>query len=215
MTDREDILFSGGRPMTLSADPGKRMYGERLIRVSGKEYRDWDPNRSKLSAYLCLGGSFFPFESSSHVLYLGAASGTTAGHISDIAIDGRVYCVEYSQRTFRDLVGNCETRRNMIPILGDALSPEGYGFAVERADIVYQDVAQKGQADILVKNMEYFSARYGFMTIKARSEDVTAPPEEIFGKASERLRNRGVDILEVLPLEKYEKAHAMMVVERT
>ncbi|MCL2712566.1 MAG: fibrillarin-like rRNA/tRNA 2'-O-methyltransferase, partial [Methanomassiliicoccaceae archaeon] len=99
------IIFVNGRPLTLSSNPGKKVYGERLIKIDEKEYREWSPFRSKLSAYLCSGGSFFPFTDNSNILYLGAASGTTASHVSDIAVSGKVYCVELSQRTFRDLVG--------------------------------------------------------------------------------------------------------------
>jgi fibrillarin-like pre-rRNA processing protein len=212
MNDR--VMFIGGTPMTVSCDPGNKVYGERLVNVSGTEYREWSPRRSKLSAYLCLGGPHFPFERGSSVLYLGAASGTTASHVSDAVIDGKVYCVEFSHRTFRDLVAVCGRRKNMIPILGDAMSPEEYRFAVENVDIVYQDVAQKGQADILADNMECFSARYGMVSIKARSEDVTASPDRIFEKACERLTERGMRIIDMLPLERYEKAHAMIVVER-
>ncbi|MCL1983977.1 MAG: fibrillarin-like rRNA/tRNA 2'-O-methyltransferase [Methanomassiliicoccaceae archaeon] len=215
MIRNEQILFIDGRPLTLSADPGKKVYGERLVGISGKEYREWSPNRSKLSAYLCLGGSFFPFFNDTDVLYLGAASGTTASHVSDIVPSGKVYCVEFSPRTFRDLIGTCGSRKNMIPILGDAASPEGYRFAVDNVDVVYQDVAQKGQADILADNMECFSARYGMVSIKARSEDVTASPEKIFEKACGRLEERGMRVICSTSLEKYEKAHSMIAVERT
>lgn len=215
MTENSCLLFSEGMWMTLSLDPGRKVYGERLIRISGNEYREWIPNRSKLSAYLSLGGSFFPFRKDSTVLYLGAASGTTASHISDLVPDGKVYCVEFSPRTFRDLVGVCGTRKNMIPILGDATRPEEYRFIVDGGvDVVYQDVAQKGQADILAANMECFSARYGMVAVKARSEDVTAPPDRIFGRACERLGERGLRVADVLPLERYEKAHAMIAAER-
>ncbi|MDR2866033.1 MAG: fibrillarin-like rRNA/tRNA 2'-O-methyltransferase [Methanomassiliicoccaceae archaeon] len=207
------VKFSDGKLMTLSADPGRRVYGERLTDVSGKEYREWSPYRSKLAAYLCLGGSYFPFREDRGVLYLGAASGTTASHISDVAADGRIYCVEFSQRTFRDLVRTCETRKNMIPILGDASSPAGYGFAVGKIEIVYQDIAQKGQADIFADNMEHFNAKCGMISIKARSEDVTARPDRIFDRACERLTERGMRIVDVLRLERYEKAHAMIAVE--
>jgi fibrillarin-like pre-rRNA processing protein len=210
----ERIVFSGGRLMTLSADPGRKVYGERLVDLDGNEYREWSPNRSKLSAYICLGGSHVPFTGKSNVLYLGAASGTTASHVSDIVNEGTVYCVEFSQRSFRDLVVTCETRKNMIPILGDATRPESYRFAVGDVNVVYQDVAQKGQADIFADNMECFSARYGMLSIKARSEDVTASPDRIFKKACERLTERGMTIIDVASLEKYEKAHAMIVVER-
>jgi fibrillarin-like pre-rRNA processing protein len=207
------IKYVNGRPYTLSRDPGERVYGERLMNIDGNEYREWSPHRSKLSAYLCLGGKCIPFTDSGNVLYLGAASGTTASHISDIAVNGRVYCIEISQRVFRDLVSVCERRKNMIPVLGDAAVPEGYGFAVDDVDVVYQDVAQKGQADMLADNMDLFSARYGMVSIKARSEDVTASPDRIFERARERLAERGMKILDMRSLEPYEKAHAMIVVE--
>jgi fibrillarin-like pre-rRNA processing protein len=213
MFGNDRLIFDNGKMMTLSLDPGRRVYGERLFSVSGKEYREWSPNRSKLSAYICNGGKFFPFVPSSNVLYLGAASGTTASHVSDVVADGKVYCIEISQRSFRDLVATCASRKNMMPILGDATHPETYGFAIEHVDIVYQDVAQKGQADMFADNMEHFSARYGFVSIKARSEDVTASPESIFKKAHERLKERGLNVIDVRSLEPYEKAHAMIAVE--
>jgi len=211
----ERLIFVRGKPYTMSAEPGNRVYGERLMHLSGEEYREWSPNRSKLSAYLCLGGKCFPFTEENNVLYLGAASGTTASHISDIAIRSKIYCVEFSQRTFRDLVVNCENRKNMMPILGDATKPETYRFAVDDVSIVYQDVAQKGQADILADNMECFSARYGMVSIKARSEDVTSPPEKIFERSCRRLEERGMKILDVRSLEPYENSHSMIVVERS
>ncbi|MDR0778135.1 MAG: fibrillarin-like rRNA/tRNA 2'-O-methyltransferase [Methanomassiliicoccaceae archaeon] len=214
MAQNERIMFRDGRLMTLSAYPGNRVYGERLVNIDGNEYREWSPNRSKLSAYICLGGSHLPFTGSSNVLYLGAASGTTASHVSDIVNEGTVYCIEFSQRSFRDLVVTCEMRKNMIPILGDATRPESYSFALGNVDVVYQDVAQKGQADIFADNMECFSARYGMVSIKARSEDVTASPEKIFDKACERLAERGMTVIDIVSLEKYEKAHMMIVVER-
>ncbi|MCL2142853.1 MAG: fibrillarin-like rRNA/tRNA 2'-O-methyltransferase [Methanomassiliicoccaceae archaeon] len=209
----DNIEYIDGRPATLSFDPGRRVYGERLSNVSGKEYRIWDPRRSKLSAYICAGGEHFPFTRESNVLYLGAASGTTASHISDIVTGGKIFCVEISQRTFRDLVKVCDHRKNMIPVLGDAASPDSYRFAVDNVNVVYQDVAQKGQADMLADNMECFSARYGMVSIKARSEDVTAQPETIFQKARERLEERDLRILDAMSLEPYENAHAMIVVE--
>ena len=208
-------VFSERRNLyTVSRCPGVRVYGERLVNADGTEYREWNPARSKLSAYLMCGGKTFPFEKDSKVLYLGAASGTTSSHVSDICHDGKVFCVEFSPRSFRDLVKTTERRDNMIPILGDATRPEEYRFVVENVDIVYADVAQKNQADILADNMEMYCARYGMVSIKARSEDVTADPQRIFDASAERLRLRGCRVLEVVGLEPYEKAHAMIVVEK-
>ena len=208
-------VFSERRNLyTLSRSPGIRVYGERLVNLGGAEYREWNPARSKLSAYLMCGGKTFPFRDDSDVLYLGAASGTTSSHVSDICRNGRVFCVEFAPRSFRDLVKTTENRDNMIPILGDATRPDEYGFVVSNVDIVYADVAQKRQADILVDNMERYCARYGMVSIKARSEDVTAEPQEVFDASVARLKQRGCKVLDVVSLEPYEKAHAMIVVEK-
>ena len=208
------VFSDRGRLYTESLCPGKRVYGERLQTVGGTEYREWDPRRSKLSAYLTVGGKEFPFKKNSRVLYLGASSGTTPSHVADICPDGKVFCVEFAQRMFRDLVGTCETRPNMMPILGDATKPEEYSMFADSVDIVYQDVAQKRQAEILCRNMDAFDAEYGMVAVKARSEDVTAAPEKVFDQSEKVLRDGGFRIIDRRPLEPYEKAHAMFVVGR-
>lgn len=215
LEDTGGLVFTErNRLYTVSRNPGVRVYGEHLISSEGKEYREWVPTRSKLAAYLMCGGRRFPFRKDSKVLYLGAASGTTTSHVSDIVSEGKVFCVEFAPRSFRDLVKTAEGRDNMIPILGDATRPEEYSFVVDSADIVYEDVAQKRQADILVDNMERYSARYGMVAVKARSEDVTAQPEEVFRMTEQRLKQRGCRVLESVSLEPYEKAHAMILVEK-
>ena len=208
------VLVERGRLYTESACPGKRVYGERLVRSSGVELREWDPRRSKLGAYLAVGGTAFPFRIDSRVLYLGASSGTTASHVADICRDGKVYCVEFAQRMFRDLVKTCEDRPQMIPILGDATKPGEYAVFADSVDVVYQDVAQKRQADIICDNMDAFGARYGMVAVKARSEDVTSPPERIFAETEARIRERGFQIVDARSLEPHEKAHEMIVFER-
>ena len=44
------VFSDRGRLYTASADPGGRVYGERLVSVGGIEYREWSPRRSKLAA---------------------------------------------------------------------------------------------------------------------------------------------------------------------
>ena len=208
------VFLDRGRLYTESLCPGRRIYGERLFTVSGTEYREWDPRRSKLAAYLTVGGKQFPFRKESKVLYLGASSGTTPSHVADICADGKVYCVEFAQRMFRDLVGTCETRPNMMPILGDATVPSEYSMFADSVNVVYQDVAQKMQAKILCDNMDTFNAQYGMVAVKARSEDVTASPESIFRDAEKVIRDKGYRVIDDVPLDPYEKAHAIIVIGR-
>jgi fibrillarin-like pre-rRNA processing protein len=211
-TRAKGVYWDGERLLTRNYAPGSRVYGERLFAFEGTEYREWSPSRSKLGAYLRLGGMRSPFKEDSKVLYLGAASGTTASHVADIVRKGTVYCVEISPRSFRDLVKVCEVRRNMVPILGDATKPQEFSFLVDRADIVYQDIAQKNQAAIFAKAMKAFGATFGMLSLKARSEDVTREPREIFEETGVQLTKDGFEVQDVMDLEPFEKDHAMFVV---
>ncbi len=208
------VFRSGDMVLTKNLAPGKRVYGERLFSQEGEEYREWSPDRSKLGAFIRKGGASFPFKPDSHVLYLGASSGTTPSHVSDIVPWGRVYAVEISPRMFRDLVGVCEDRPNMMPILGDATKPDDLAFLIEKVDVVYQDVAQKNQAGMFAKAMKRFSAPYGMLAVKARSEDVTREPRDVFQDAASYLRKEGFKVLEIVDLEPFERDHAMIVVQK-
>jgi fibrillarin-like pre-rRNA processing protein len=198
---------------TVNLAPGMKVYDERLVRVEGTEYRLWDPHRSKLAAALLRGVKGMPITPGSKVLYLGAASGTTASHVSDIVgPKGMVYCVEISSRPLRDLLVVCNQRPNMVPILADAARLDSYRAAVEQADVVYQDIAQPEQADILLKNSRTFlrEGGYAFLAVKARSIDVTKEPREVFRGEIERLEEE-LEIVDVKTLDPYAKDHAMLL----
>jgi len=76
------------------------------------------------------------------VLYLGAASGTTVSHVSDVVgPEGIVYAVEFSHRSGRDLVNMAQRRTNVVPIIGDARKPLDYRMLVSMVDVVFADVA--------------------------------------------------------------------------
>src|SRR5438034_2868611 len=110
------------RLATRNLTPGTTVYGEDIVRIGDEEYRIWDPFRSKLAAAILKGLHKIPLREKSKVLYLGAASGTTVSHVSDIVgREGKVYCVEFAQRSFRDLVNNVSKNRiNSVPIFEDA-----------------------------------------------------------------------------------------------
>lgn len=198
---------------TVNLAPGMKVYDERLVRVEGTEYRIWDPYRSKLAAALLRGVKGMPITLGSRVLYLGAASGTTASHVSDIVgSEGMVYCVEVSSRPLRDLLIVCGQRPNMVPILADATQLDIYRTVVGQADVVYQDIAQPEQADILLENSRVFlrEGGYAFLALKARSIDVTEEPQEIFRREIGRLEKE-LEVVDVKTLDPYAKDHAMLL----
>ena len=195
--------------------PSHKVYGEKLVEVEGKEYRIWEQRRSKLGAAILNGMSTFPFEERSKVLYLGASSGTTPSHISDICTDGTVWCVEFSPRMMRSLVELTRTRKNMIPILDDATKPQNYLYLLEKVDVLYSDVAQPKQSELFMNNMRLYlkPEGIGVIMIKARSIDVTKSPKKIFREEESKLKISGFRVLEKINLKPYEKDHMAIVCE--
>ena len=205
------------RIATLNFAPGRSVYGERLVVVDGGEYRLWDPYKSKLAAAILRKIPAVPIQPGERVLYLGAASGTTVSHVSDIVgEEGAVYCVELSFRSLRELLGNvCAFRRRVFPILADARFPGSYRILLEQVDVLYCDVAQPEQARILADNAAMFLKAGGMamLAIKARSIDATKSLSEIFKGEVDVLKERGFKIRNVTPLKPYDRAHTMVTAE--
>ena len=207
------------RLATRNLTPGRTVYGERLVRFKKVEYRVWDAFRSKLAAVILKGVRVVPIVAGSRVLYLGAASGTTPSHVSDIVGEaGHVYCVEFASRSIRELVNNVAAYRlNMSPFLEDARFPEKYAMFISgKVDCVYCDIAQPEQAKVLADNADVFlkSSGWVMLAVKAQSIDVTKDPAEIYRLEAKVLKKRGFSVEEIVGLEPYDKAHAMIVAQR-
>ncbi|MFW9830452.1 MAG: fibrillarin-like rRNA/tRNA 2'-O-methyltransferase [Candidatus Thorarchaeota archaeon] len=201
------------RPATKNLAKGLSVYGEKLVTEKKEEFRIWDPYRSKLSAALVRGLNAFAFKESSSVLYLGASSGTTASHVSDlIDLTGIVYCVEFAPRVMRDLIRISTSRQNMIPLLADARTPDSYNQVPQLVDILYQDVAQPNQAKILVQNAKRYLRTGGtaYLAIKARSIDVTAKPSRIFEREVKTLMQSGFTIVDRISLNPFSADHVFI-----
>jgi fibrillarin-like pre-rRNA processing protein len=202
------------RLCTKNLAPGYSVYGERLIKYNGIEYREWNAFRSKLAGAILKGLKENPVKKGVKVLYLGAASGTTPSHVSDIVEkEGKVYGVEFSPRVVRELILVAQRRPNLFPILADARFPQSYMPLIENVDVLYVDIAQPDQTDIAIYNAKIFLKEGGslLLAIKARSIDVTKNPEEIFKEESSKLERNNFDVKQVINLDPYDKDHAMVL----
>lgn len=189
--------------------------GEKIIRSGSEEYRIWNPFHSKLAAIL-LKNAVIPLMKDSAVLYLGAANGTTVSHVSDIVPDGTVYGVEFSPRAMQDLIHVSTRRTNLIPILADAMQPGSYRNIVPEVDIIYQDVAQREQARIAVRNGEMFLKKGGFLVliIKSRSIDVNRKTRDV-AACEIKLLEGYFEILGFIDLEPFHSGHVAVLAKRT
>jgi fibrillarin-like pre-rRNA processing protein len=214
-TEWDGVYTDGPWLLTRNLVPGISVYGEALPPEGGVEYRRWDANRSKLAAYLWCGGRRWPFRDATSALYLGAGSGTTVSHLSDICPNGMIIAIEISPRAFRGLLKVAEARRNVVPILGDATKPESYGSRVGRVDVLYQDIAQRNQEGIFQGNLEWLRpGGVGFLMVKSRSEDVAADPGEVYRAAKRKLSASGLHIIDLRVLSPYQTDHAALVVQK-
>ena len=225
---KEDLL------VTLNMAPGESVYGEKRIAVeladakfnsntnqanhilpvqNKIEYRVWNAFRSKLAASIVNGVNSVYIKPGARVLYLGAASGTTVSHVSDIVGEtGVVYAIEYSERSGRDLVNMAKKRPNIIPIIEDARKPYKYRMVCGMVDVIFSGVAQPDQARIIIINAQnYLKNGGGFVfSIKANCIDSTAEPAAVFAAQIQELRGAGFKVKEQVTLEPYERDHAVV-----
>lgn len=202
---------------TINLTPGKKVYDERLVKQDNIEYREWNPFKSKLAATILKGCPNIGIRKDDIVLYLGASTGTTSSHVSDlVGKNGFVFALDFAPRVVRELVFLCEVRSNMAPLLEDANQPDKYkDKIIKQVDIVYQDVAQKNQTEIFLKNCRLFLKKggYALIAIKARSVDVTKHPKEVFKKAREDIEKE-LTIIDERKLEPFEKDHIFFVCKK-
>lgn len=209
-----NVFMIDGKIATANLVKGVRVYGEDLVVRSKAEYRMWNPYRSKLAAAILNGMKSMHISNGSKVLYLGAATGTTPSHVSDIiGPDGIMYCVEISERSMRSLVPLCEKRQNMLPILADASAP-AYLEGAGAFDVIYQDIASPDQTGILLKNSAALKkGGYAYFVIKSQSIDISRDPDQIYKEELARLAGT-FEVLERIDLEPYDSHHMFAVLRK-
>lgn len=201
-------IISGRDIATENLVPGQQVYDEDRFKKDGKEYRKWNPKKSKLCAAI-LKGMDIHLAEDLLTLYLGVSSGTTASHLSDICRKGMVFGVDPAPRVMRDFYMLSKTRENLAPVFAGAEFPEKYSALVPKVDFVYQDVAQRAQAEIFLKNCGAFLKKggRGLLMVKARSIDVRRAPAQVFSEVKRKLEAGGMKVLQEARLEPFERDH--------
>ncbi len=86
---------------------------------------------------------------------------------------------------------------------------------VGEVDVLYQDVAQRDQASIFLRNAPLLKAGGGgILMVKARSVDVAASPSRVYSGEVNSLASGGLRVLSVTTLGSYQKDHAAIIVQR-
>ena len=207
------IFEKQGLIYTENADPGNEVYGENLTEFKGQEYRRWVEKRSKVGAAI-QNGMDIELRPEMNVLYLGAASGTTVSHFSDILQKGIIIGVEYSDTVIKGLVNLAEHRDNIAPVLGNARNPEEYDKYLDEYGYIFQDISQQDQPEIFLKNCRKYlkPGGTGLLSIKARSISDSRPKDEIFEEVKDKISEE-YEIVNEVELEPYEKDHLVIKIK--
>jgi len=189
------------------------VYGERWASADGRWFRTFEPARSKLAAALARGWVGPVPLAGERWLYLGAASGTTASHVADLlGPSGRLYALERSLRPFARLLVVAERWPNLLPILGDARDPEGYGDRVPLVDGIYADVAQPDQVALVLANARMFlNDRGGALVVALKTSSMgrgLAPVAHL--RAAEDALSEEVGLATSVRLDPFYRSHYLV-----
>ncbi|HLC49955.1 MAG TPA: fibrillarin-like rRNA/tRNA 2'-O-methyltransferase [Candidatus Nanoarchaeia archaeon] len=201
---------------TQSLVPGKKVYGEKLFTENNVEYRQWDVSKSKLASVILKGASNVGIRQGDSVLYLGSSTGTTVSHVSDmVGTNGIIFAVDIAPRVMRELVFLSQSRKNIVPVLVDSSKTDVLKERVSAIDVLYQDVAQKNQVEIFLKNASMFlkEGGYGLLALKSRSIDVTKQPKRIYKEVLEQLEKH-LKVIDYRELDPFQKDHAMFICKK-
>lgn len=215
-TKYSGVYSDGEHFYTKNAVPGVAVYGEVLLSQESVEYRRWNPMRSKLCALLHKNLKNFAFGEKTEILYLGAASGTTVSHISDIATKGRIYAVEISKTPFVHLLEVARMRKNIVPLLVDAARTYTYAPVVQKLDVIYQDIAQKNQVEIFLNAVRDFLRQNGtgYLILKVPAIDSTKKVDEVLDSCIAQIEKQALRIIEKISLEPFDAEHCAIVVRK-
>ncbi len=169
--------------------------------------RVWDPEKSKFAALCVLERE--PPVLRTRILYLGAAAGTTVSFLADYA--EVVYAVEFAPRPVRSLIRLAYERNNVIPLFEDARYPERYLPFVERVDILIQDIAQRDQVEIVLRNLVFLkNGGHLILFLKLLSMGSERKEEDMIADAIAALENAGVTRVQMIDLNVYHTGHVAL-----
>jgi len=185
-----------------------------LIFLEEEELKVATRKISKLKAAMALCD--IPIKKGDIVLYLGASHGITAELLSDlVGPRGFVFCLEFAPEVVKYLISVCEKYSNMCPLFFDASFPEKYKQNVSGVNVIYQDIAQRNQVDILIRNAELFLKKgdYAFLCLKLKAIDSVASEDVVLKQAVKKLSSC-FDIVKVVDISSTHKGHRFVVLKK-
>lgn len=182
--------------------------------LNTSKIREWEAERSKVCAGIKKG--IIPdIKETDKVLYLGAAEGYTISYISDILPKGIVFGIDISPYSMQKLLLLSISRKNLVPILGDCNKPLEYSkYLTEKFDFIIQDIAQKNQAEILVKNADLFLKENGKILLSLKLSAISQKDHKKTTEDQLAILKNKFRIIDQKKLDPFEKKHVLIYAEK-
>ncbi len=177
-----------------------------------KDYT-WNPQTSKWRAGIDLGLPI-DLEGEENILYLGASSGTTVGHLSE-RTEGMIFAVEKSVDMTIPLIRLAEKMHNILPLFVDAHDTEYIKEKIQdtKINILFQDIPSLDQVDIITKASKLVDKDCKILlslkTLSISKQDSKKTFLEMSKKLEENFK-----IIESKKLEKFHKGHTFFILEK-
>jgi len=126
-----------------------------------------------------------------------------------------VYGIDISPYSMQKLLILSENTENIIPILGDCNKPFEYEKMIsEKFDYIIQDIAQKNQAEILIKNADLFLKEKGLALLSLKLSAISQKNhKKTIDDQINILRNK-FKIINQKRLDPFEKNHMLILLEK-
>lgn len=175
--------------------------------------RKWEAKTSKWKAALD-SGMDVRLKGEENILYLGASSGTTVGHLSG-KTKGSIYAVEKAFQMAIPLVRLSEKKENIVPLVCDAgdVSYIKEKIGDEGIDILFCDIPSFNQVDILIKAAELVEKK-GKVLFSLKTQSISQDDPKKTMKAIKRGLRERFKVKDVKSLEPHHKKHWFFVLEK-
>ncbi|PIU75613.1 fibrillarin [Candidatus Pacearchaeota archaeon CG06_land_8_20_14_3_00_35_12] len=188
---------------------------DKTPRKPSKLYREWNPLKSKWCAAIRKGIEEIIPPKDAVVLYLGASTGTTVSHISDLT-DEIIFAVENSAEMAIPLIRLAEKRRNIAPIFSDARDIEYIKKAMfgKKINILFQDIPSRDQVEILIKNSDEFADKNTQILFSLKTQSISQQnPDRTYREVTEKLKKHFL-ILKNISLDPFHRKHYFFVLSK-
>ena len=166
---------------------GTETYKEKIVRVNGEEFLEWNPYSCKLAAAIRNGLQILPIMKNFRIICIGATDGSTISHISDIVDSrGSVFVIDSNKNKKSFLNKLTTTHKNIISV-SDNPHEQLYSTSITgKIDVLYVDIPQLDQTELAIQKYSSLLKTGGFLMLTAKKDDNPILENDVAGWLAEQ-----------------------------